>query len=60
MTYLDAIMDDNNIVIFNTTPDRILEICDDMMEDARYIYTVNRGENLRNYSVKEYLEFYGR
>lgn len=60
MTYLDAIMDHSNNVIFNSTPERILEICDDMTEEVRYMYTVNRGENLRDYSVKEYLEFSGR
>ena len=54
--YLDAVLDaQDDTVIFNSTPSEIAQILNDMMPEARIKFRVNRGENLRFYSVEDYL-----
>lgn len=58
--YLDAVKDANGVIIFNTLPGHIVNILATMTEEARELYTVMRGQNLREYSVQEYLDEWAR
>lgn len=54
--YLDAVHDQNGVLIFNTLPGHIVNILATMTEEARELYTVTRGHSLKTYSVRVYLD----
>lgn len=58
--YLDAMMDKDGVLVFNCVPEMMIEIANTIVDESRSNYTVNRGENLRTYSIAEYLEFHHR
>lgn len=58
--HLDAVHDQNGVLIFNTLPGHIVNILATMTEEARELYTVTRGQNLKQYTVQEYLDAWAR
>jgi hypothetical protein len=55
--YLDAVMFvSDDTVVFNSTPTEITQILNDMTPEARPMFYVNRGVNLRSHSVEDYLK----
>jgi len=58
--YLDTVHDKNDVLIFNLLPGHVVNILSTMTEDARELYTVTRGRNLKRYTVREYLDLWDK
>jgi hypothetical protein len=60
LMYLDVVHDKNEVVIFNLTTGHLVNILTSMTEEAQELYTVTRGQNLKRYTVLEYLDAWDR
>jgi bisphosphoglycerate-independent phosphoglycerate mutase (AlkP superfamily) len=54
--YLDAMFDKDDVLVFNCVPDQMREIAGAIVEESQKNYTIRRGEDLRTYSIGEYLD----